>query len=87
MRVLRQLESLPELGVLSLGKVNPPSPWINVSPVFDIVHGKPVNHFALKGTVFVRKLSRPNLFTVITTGDPYASLSVRPQWRGVFDLI
>jgi hypothetical protein len=88
MRVLRQLESLLELGVLSVGEVNPPSPWINVFPVVSpFVFDDPVNHLALKGTVFVRKLSRPNLLTVMATGDPYTSLSVRAQWRGVFDLI
>jgi hypothetical protein len=88
MWVLRELESLLELGVLSLSQVNPPSPWINVFPVVSpFVSDDPVNHLALKGTVFVRKLYRPNLLTIITTGDPYTSLSVRAQWRGVFDLI
>jgi hypothetical protein len=78
MRVLRQLESLLELGVLSVGEVNPPSPWINVFPVVSpFVFDDPANYLALKGTVFVRKLSRPNLLAVITTGDPHASLSVR----------
>ena len=86
--MLRELESLLELGVLSLGQVNPPSPWINVFPVVSpFVCDDPVNHLALKGTLFVRKLSRPTLVTVITTGDPHTSLSVHAQWRGVFDLI
>ena len=80
MRVLWELESLLELGVLGLGEVNPPSPWINVFPVISpFVSDDPVNHLALKGTVLVQKLSRPNLLTVITTGDPYTSLSIRAQ--------
>jgi hypothetical protein len=87
-RLLRELESLLERGVLSLGQVNPPSPWIDVVPVVPaFVFDDPVNHLALNWTVFVQKLSRPNLLTIITTGDPDTSLSVRAQWRSVFDLI
>ncbi len=87
-RLLRELESLLERGVLSLGQVNPPSPWIDVVPVVPaFVFDDPVNHLALNWTVFVQKLSRPNLLPVISTGGPDTSLSVRAQWRGEFNVI
>ena len=76
MRVLRELEYLPELIVLRLGEVNPPSPWINELPVFDVMPCEPVDHLGLEVTVLLRELSRPNLPAIITTGDPHTSLSV-----------
>jgi hypothetical protein len=74
--VLRKLEFLPKLIVLRLGEVHPPSPWINELPVFDVMPFEPLEHLGFEEAVVLRELSRPNLPTVITTGDPHTSLSV-----------
>ena len=37
---------------------------------------EPVDHLSLEGSVLIRELPRPNLPTVVTTGDPHTSLSV-----------